>query len=280
MPTPSRAEIDESNAQFRGAWRLFALGSKTGEVVERPDVYITASHVTWSMMNAAFLRAPVESEQALAAAAASAARYFSMGKHGWSFVICDDWLAPSVRDNAPSILAWYGLTTDMPVTGMVAEKLVPPIRPPPPLDFRPVTDTWGRQAVADINAHAYDVPQHLGREALEHATLYTPDCQGFVACRDEEAAASTLVLRVDAAVYVALVATQSQHRRQGAAEAVMRHALAKAHQDWGIERTVLHATSDGEPVYTRMGYRPVTRFRMYMAPPPGQGGASREGAGE
>ncbi|HZI13289.1 MAG TPA: GNAT family N-acetyltransferase, partial [Myxococcus sp.] len=35
------------------------------------------------------------------------------------------------------------------------------------------------------------------------------------------------------------------------------------------ERTALHATEAGEPVYRRMGYRPVTRFRMYMAPAPG-----------
>ncbi|NOJ82750.1 GNAT family N-acetyltransferase [Myxococcus xanthus] len=271
MPAPSRVEIDESNAQFRGAWRLFALGSKSGEVVERPEVYITACHVAWSMMNSAFLRAPVETEQALAAAAASAARYFSAGKHGWSFVVCDDWLAPSVRDKAPSILAWYGLKSEMDVTGMVADRLAPSIHPRPPFTVRPVTDTWGRQAVADINANAYDVPRHFGREAFDEDTLYTPDCQGFVACRDEEATASTVVLRVDAAAYVALVATQPQHRRQGAAEAVMRHALAKAHQDWGTERTVLHATSAGEPVYTRLGYRPVTRFRMYMAPPPDQG---------
>ncbi|NVJ04168.1 GNAT family N-acetyltransferase [Myxococcus sp. AM001] len=271
MPTPSRVEIDESNAQFRGAWRMFALGGASGEVVERPDIYIAAGHVTWSMMNAAFLRAPVDSEQALAAAAASAARYFSAGRHGWSFVVCDDWLAPSVRDSAPSILAWYGLTSGMPVTGMVADRLAPPIHPQAPFNVRPVTDTWGRQAVADINAHCYDVPQHFGREALDLDTLYTPDCQGFVACRDEEAAASTVVLRVDSAAYVALVATQPRHRRQGAAEAVMRHALAKARQDWGTERTVLHATSAGEPVYTRLGYRPVTRFRMYLAPPPDQG---------
>ncbi|WP_426752542.1 GNAT family N-acetyltransferase [Myxococcus sp. Y35] len=270
MTSATRAEIDESNDQYRGAWRLFALGSKGGEVVERPDIYITACHVTWSMMNATFLRAPVETEQALAAAAASAARYYSAGKHGWCFVICDDWLAPSVREGAASILAWYGLKPEMSVTGMVADTLQPPARPLPPFDLRAVTDAWGRQAVADINATAYDVPRHFGREAFDQDSLYTEDCRGFVACRNDEPAASTVVLRVDQAAYVALVATMPQHRRQGAAEAVMRHALAKAQQAWGTQRTILHATEEGQPVYTRLGYRPVTRFRMYMAPPPGQ----------
>ncbi|AKQ65831.1 acetyltransferase, GNAT family [Myxococcus hansupus] len=266
----TRAEIDESNAQYRGAWRLFALGSKAGEVVERSDIYITACHVTWSMMNAAFLREPVETEQALAASAASAARYFAAGKHGWCFVINDDWLAPAVRESAPSILAWYGLKADISVTGMVADGLQPPTRALPSFDVRAVSDAWGRQAVADINSTSYDVPRHFGREAFDEETLYGRDCRGFVACRNDEAAASTLVMRVDQAAYVALVATLPQLRRQGAAEAAMRHALEKAQQDWGIQRTVLHATDAGQPVYTRLGYRPVTRFRMYMAPPPGQ----------
>jgi len=271
MTSALRAEIDESNAQYRGAWRLFALGSKAGEVVERPDVYITACHVAWSMLNAAFLREPLETEQALAAAAASAARYYATDKHGWCFVICDDWLAPSVRESAPSILAWYGLKADMAATGMVADGLQPPDRPLPSFECRSVTDTWGRQAVADINATSYDVPRHLGLEAFDVDTLYTRDCRGFVACRDDEPAASTVVLRVEQAAYVALVATLPQHRRQGAAEVAMRHALAKAEQAWGIRRTVLHATDAGLPVYTRLGYRPVTRFRLYTASPPGHG---------
>ena len=74
MSLATPAEIDESHAQFRGAWRQLALASPAGEVVERPDVFISAGHVRWALMNAAFLRAPATSEQALAAAAASAAR--------------------------------------------------------------------------------------------------------------------------------------------------------------------------------------------------------------
>jgi ribosomal protein S18 acetylase RimI-like enzyme len=67
--------------------------------------------------------------------------------------------------------------------------------------------------------------------------------------------------------YIAMVATLPAHRQLGCAEAVMRHALAEAKQAWGMERTVLHATPAGLPVYQRMGYRPVTRFHFYMAPP-------------
>ncbi|MCE9670371.1 GNAT family N-acetyltransferase [Myxococcus stipitatus] len=269
MHTATRAEIDESHAQFRGAWRQFALGSLAGEVVERPEVFIAASHVSWSLMNAAFLRAPADTEQALAAAIASAARYFATGKHAWAFVMSDDWLAPQVRERAESILAWYRLRPLTVVTGMVADTLHEPTRPLPALDIRPVRDSWGRRAVADINAISYDVPRELGREAFDVESLYHADARAFVACRGDAAASSAMVLRVDGAAYVALVATAPEHRKVSAAETVMRHALAEAHDTWGLRRTVLHATEAGEPVYRRIGYRAVTRFRIFSAPAPG-----------
>lgn len=267
----TRAEIDESHAQYKGSWRQLALGCASGEVVERPEVFIAAGHVSWALMNAAFLRAPVDSEKALSAAASSAARYFSQGKHGWAFVLGDDWLAPQVRERAEHLLAWYGLKPAMSVTGMVAERLVEPLHPPAPFDLRPVKDAWTREALSDINSSCYDVPRDVGREAFAVESIYGPDCQGFVGCRDGEAATSAAVLRVDGVAYIAMVATLPQYRRMGGAEAVMRSALAAARSDWGIERTVLHATDAGLPVYRRMGYRPVTRFRMYLAPAPGRG---------
>ncbi|WP_338866636.1 GNAT family N-acetyltransferase [Myxococcus stipitatus] len=269
MHSATQAEIDESHAQFRGAWRRMALGSRAGEVVERPEVYLAACNVAWDMMNGAFLRAPVESEQGLAAAAASAARYFSMGKHPWSFIVSEDWLAPQVRAQAASILAWYKLKPLTSVTGMVCEKLAAPTRPPSPLEVRPVVNAWGRQAVADINALSYDMPKELGREAMDVESFFGTEARGFVACQGDAAASSSVVLRVDDIAYIALVATRPEHRRIGAAEAAMRRALHEARDAWGIERSVLHATEAGFPLYLRLGYRPVTRFLIYSAPAPG-----------
>jgi ribosomal protein S18 acetylase RimI-like enzyme len=72
------------------------------------------------------------------------------------------------------------------------------------------------------------------------------------------------VLRVNGIAYVAYVATLEEYRRRGYAEAVMRHSLEEARQHWGLERTVLHATEAGRPVYLRMGYLDVANFGFYM----------------
>jgi hypothetical protein len=44
---------------------------------------------------------------------------------------------------------------------------------------------------------------------------------------------------------------------------VIRKCLEDAGNATGLERTVLHATNDGQPVYLRMGYRCVAKFPCY-----------------
>lgn len=260
-------EILESNAQLLGAWSFFARHSPAGEVLELPDVHIASSNTPWPMLNVALLKGPVETEEALQRAAAAAQRYFEPRGNGWIFAVCEDWLAPSIRPRAAELVAPYGLKVGMDTTGMVTERLVEPVRPLPALELRPVEDAHGRNAVADINALAYDVPRDMVRAALDVPAYFAGEGLGVgcVGYRDGEAVSSATVLPVDGVAYVAMVATLSAHRRQGCAEAVIRQALAEAHRTQGLQRTTLHATPEGLPVYLRMGYRAVTRIHFYMA---------------
>jgi ribosomal protein S18 acetylase RimI-like enzyme len=260
-------EIRESTTQFQGAWRFFASNSTAGEVLDLPEVSIASSHVAWSMMNVAFLPGPMETEEDLTRAAATAARYFSAGKHGWTFVLGEDQVPPRMRLRADGLLASHGLTPSLVATGMVAERLMPPMRPLPVMDIRQARDAQVRQQLSDVNARCYDVPLPVGREAFDVPALFSGDGRGYVGLRQGEAVTTTAVLRVNDVAYISMVATLPAHRQLGCAEAVMRHALAEANRAWGIERTVLHATPTGLPVYRRMGYRPVTRFHIYMAEP-------------
>jgi ribosomal protein S18 acetylase RimI-like enzyme len=263
-------EIRESNTQLHGAWRFFARASRAGEVLELPEVTIASSNVTWSMMNAAFLPSRVETEEALEKAATAAARYFVPRGRGWMLALCEDQVPPRLRERAEALFSGHGLKLSMVATGMVAERLAPAMRPQPALRIRRATDSAGRCHLADINAHCYDMPLEVGREAFDVPALFSGDSRGYVGFRQDEAASSVAVMRVDDVAYISMVATLPSHRQLGCAEAVMRHGLDEARRDWGIERTVLHATPAGLPVYRRMGYRPVTRFHFYMAAPQGR----------
>jgi ribosomal protein S18 acetylase RimI-like enzyme len=261
----STAEVHESHTQIRGAWRHFASSSSSGEIIDTPEAFIAASNVTWPMLNVAFLPGPAQTEGALERASAAAARYFAPRKRGWMFFLSEDWVTPEARPRLPELFGAHGLKLVSGAMGMVAERLLPPTRALPPLEVRRVDDDEGRQHMADINALGYDTPLALGREALAWPTLYQGDCRGYVGYVEGKAATVTAILRQDGIAYVALVATLPEHRRHGYAEALIRHGLAEAKRDWGLERTVLHATEVGHPLYRRMGYRDVTRFSFYLA---------------
>jgi len=263
-------EIRESNTQLHGAWRFFARSSHAGEVLELPEVCIASSNVTWSMMNAAFLPSPVETEEALVKAATAAARYFVPRRRGWMLALCEDQVPPRLRERAEALFSVHGLKLSMVATGMVAERLAPALRPQPALRILHATDSAGRCHLADINARCYDMPLEVGREAFDVAALFSGDSKGYVGFRQGEAATTAAVTRVEDVAYISMVATLPSHRQLGCAEALMRHGLDEARRAWGIERTVLHATPAGLPVYRRMGYRPVTRFLFYMAAPQGR----------
>lgn len=232
-------------------------------MVDLPDVVIASSNVPWGMMNASFLRAPVETEAALERSVAAASRYFAPRKHGWLYALCDDWLSPDLRTKADTVLGAHGLKRMMTATGMVAEHLAAPTRPAPPLEIRHATDDETVRHIADINAVAYDSPLEVARQSAIPA-LFQGDSRGYVGFVDGKAVSVAAVMRVDGIAYVAYVATLEEHRKRGYAEAVMRHGLAEARELWGLERTVLHASDEGHPVYLRMGYRDVTRFGFYM----------------
>jgi GNAT superfamily N-acetyltransferase len=68
----------------------------------------------------------------------------------------------------------------------------------------------------------------------------------------------------DGCLFLFLVATMPGVRRKGYGEAVVRHALQRAHEATGIRRTVLHATEAGYPLYLRLGYNPTVKFMGYM----------------
>jgi ribosomal protein S18 acetylase RimI-like enzyme len=185
------------------------------------------------------------------------------------YIVCDDWLAPSLRAKAPAVFEAHGLIRIMGTQGMVAERLTPPARPLPALEIRHATDNEALCHIADINALAYASPLEVARESVVVPAVFQSDCRGYVGFVDATAVSVAAIIRVAGVAYVGYVATLAEHRQRGYAEAVMRQGLSDARRIWGIERTVLHASDAGHPLYRSMGYRDVTRFEFYMPVPPG-----------
>jgi len=103
----------------------------------------------------------------------------------------------------------------------------------------------------------------MGGQALGGAALRERAIFGRIAYVRGEPASDALALPIDNALYIGWVATAKTHRREGLAELVIRTCPEDARNATGLERTVLHATGDGQRVYRRIGYRCVVKFPFY-----------------
>ena len=254
-----QCEIEESNRHSREFWKFFARVSPGGEVFDRNGLTISNAKQPWFFMNVGMLNRPINDQCDLQHRAQEALEHFADGKNPWVLTASEDWFGP----NPEAILSTLGLVRKLDLTGMLAERLTPPTRPLPEAQLRRIDNEPTRFALADLNADAYCVPRDWGRQAIGSAELWRGPLFGRIAYVGDEPVSGAFALPIDKALYVGWVATLKAYRRLGFAELVIRASLEDAGKATGLERTILHATNDGHPVYTRMGYRSVARFPFY-----------------
>ena len=110
-----------------------------------------------------------------------------------------------------------------------------------------VDNERARAAYVDVTAAAYEAlgqPPRVDGEPAAAAMLTVSHCLGCVG----------------------LVGTVPHHRRRGLAELVTRR-VGNAAFALGAWSAVLQASPMGEPLYQRMGYREVTRYRFLLGSP-------------
>ncbi|WP_414587722.1 GNAT family N-acetyltransferase [Scytonema sp. PCC 10023] len=257
-------EFIESNTQFIDTWKYFVSQCPRGEIFEIDGLAINWSNTANILFNVVFLSQPVQDEADLEAKIKLTYDYAGKYNQPWSMIICEDFLPESIRPHAPEIMSRHELVPLLKITGMAADKILPPVRPIPTLDCIRVGNLETRRAVADINAISYEKPSQLFREILEIEELWGTTVFGSVGYIKDKAVSTAATLLINRKLYVALVATLPEFRKQGYAEAVLRHSLAQAQQYSGISCTVLHATSAGIHLYQKMGYQPVADFQIYI----------------
>lgn len=256
----SVSEIEESHRQFREAWTLIARSSPSGRVLDLPGLRIVDSGQPWFFTNAAFLTEPVAKAADLESQALMAVDHFRPSGNQWFLSASEEWLGP----DADSVLTSLGLVRALDLTGMVADSLLPVVRPLPDALVRRIEDEPTRVALAELNAAAYEIPLEWGRMAIGHERFWQEPLFGHIVYVDGLPVAGAFATPIEGALYVGWVATAREHRRRGLAELVIRRSLADAGRATGAERTILHATENGRPVYLRMGYRPVATFPIWQ----------------
>jgi GNAT superfamily N-acetyltransferase len=257
-------ELAESLHQFISVWKMIGRPFPRVDQTDRPGVAITWPDTRFPFHNALFLTEELTDAQVLQDRVQQAAAYLRARRNSGWFVVCLDNVSGAAKKSLPAILAEAKLAPAIPMTGMAGDIL--PLKAPgdPALRFERILDDTTIQDFAQLNCISYDVPIEASQSLVKEHTLWHEHAYGFVAYKGDEPVSTATAIVNEGCLFLFLVATMPAERRQGYAEAVVRHALQTGHEATGIRRTVLHATDAGYPVYLRLGYHPTVKFMGCM----------------
>lgn len=257
-------DFENVSDNLRESFRVIARSRTAGEVRELHGVSIASAGVTFQMFNAAFLSTPVLTEAELAQRVLLASTHFNSRGLEWAYWACEGWLQGRALKRSRSVFERLGLHHSVDLPGMVAERVLPPVRPAPQIDVRRVTSGPTCDAFCDIGSVCFHVPISWFHEVFDSNSVWD-DFASYVGYVDEEPVSTAAVVMGGSAVGVYNVATLPGHQRCGYGEAVMRHAVDDARRRTGVERAILQSTPAGLRIYERMGFRSVTRVAVYSA---------------
>lgn len=249
---------------LRETMKFFGQASGAGDVTEENGVLLIDSGVNYSVFNIAMLTCEPSDVTSLTDRVRTAVRYYEARQTRWSIWVCEDLLPESVRKQTPATLANHRLRKLTEAPGMIANRLKPPARRLPQIDCLPVNNAASRSDFSHITSVNFDIPFATCQLVYGNEQAWSHEYHGYVAYANGTPVATTAVVVAAGAIGIYSVSTLPQYRRHGYAEALMRRVLEKYRDETGIETTVLQATRAGYDMYLKMGYRPVSRFTVYM----------------
>ena len=261
-PLRLNSEFRAVEANLRESFRVLAPGRPRAEVLELPGLSIASLGVTFQMFNAAFLSTPVAGPDELRDRLIAARRFFTGTGQQWSFWICEDWLDRPARRNADRVLRSHGLRLASEVPGMIAGEIEPLRRAPVHMEFRRVACARTLADFAGIGTVCFNVPAPWYCEVFD-ASLPERRFVAWVGYVDGCPVATAASVTAEGIVGLYNVATEPGRRGQGLAEATTRHAITQAREEVPDAPVVLQSSSMGMNLYARLGFRAVTRFRVY-----------------
>jgi ribosomal protein S18 acetylase RimI-like enzyme len=250
---------------LRESFRVVAGSRTAGELREMHGASIASAGVTFQMFNAAFLAAPVANESDLVQRILLPSMHFQKRGLEWAYWVCEDWIMESrLRKRSRRLFEQHGLRLSTELPGMIAERVLPPVKPLPRLEVRRVADPVTRAAFCDIGSLCFHVPIPWFQEVFDSVAVWDR-FTGYVGYFEGAPVSTAAVVVGGGAIGVYNVATVPDEQRRGFGESVMRHALAEARARHGIEPVILQSTPVGLRLYQRMGFRTVARVAVYSS---------------
>ncbi|MCP5110696.1 MAG: GNAT family N-acetyltransferase, partial [bacterium] len=237
-------EVVERN--LRRSLECYARATRQGEIKKFPGVLIASAGVDSAVFNAAMLSGPVKAEPVELDRRIMVAKvFFSARQLNWSFWVCNDMVDPSLLGKVRRVFAARGLHQSSNCPGMLAEAVAPISRELPPLECRRVRDADTRLSFCHLTSMVFRVPFETTLTIYNSERAWETDLIAYVGYIDNQPVATAATVTTDGAVGVYSVATLPEFRKRGVAERITRHALDRAREMTGIERSVLQSSRQG-----------------------------------
>jgi GNAT superfamily N-acetyltransferase len=245
--------------------RFFGDATGGGENHPLDGALAIYSGLDYGVFNIAMLAdQPPEGADGFTKRLAQCARYFAPRTMRWSFWLCENSLDFSTRRRARSLLMDSDLRPISQAPGMLAESLLPPVRPLPKIECVPVADRATRQAFGALTSVSFDIPMGIAKAVYEPERAWFGDYRGFVGFAGGRPVAIIAIVATPDALGVYSLSTLPECRRSGFGEALLRAAVASEQARTGITRIVLQSTDAGYSLYRRLGFNEVAKFSVYL----------------
>jgi len=256
--------VTESNAILMAAWDVMSQGSEGFESLRGGLVEVSWSGYPVIFFNLAVTARPPASIEELEAAAGATFRWAEQRKVPWIFAVCHETMG-ELMPYAETMMQRLGFAPMMALTGMDANELSAVRRPTPKGPLLTEADSSIGDKVIRLNEAAYQTalgePGSLRPE--QPGWWCMPERMATVMVPAGKPASCAAVFSVGGLRYVALVATHPDEQRKGYAEAAMRNVLERSLAAGLKNRTYLHASPEGKPLYERMGYTVTANYTLY-----------------
>lgn len=258
-------EVRWVEENLRTAMSCFARSKPGGEALDLPGLRLVHSGVPQAVFNAVLLNEPVTAASDLRRRIERAHDYFRRRNLPWSLWLCEDLVDPAELKASLVVIGESGLLYLSNPPGMLAERLQPPRRELPELEYRAIRDAATRIDFCHVMSMAFEGPFRLLLDAYNSDEFWQDGFEGFVGYAQGRAVTTACTVCDRHAVGVYAVSTAPHQQRKGYGEAIMRHAISHAYTTHGLERTVLQSSPAGLPLYHLLGYRIVSVFSIYVS---------------
>ena len=239
---------------------LKETASRCGGVTREEDglLLVAANHPCPVLVNSALRTGSMDAREILRRAQA----FFGKLGRGW-----ETWIREGTDVDLQQVAETMGLSAAPELIGMVLDSNPELGDVPRDVEFCRVRDTSGIRDFVSVAADGFreeapGLPDLIRAIFSERASLVASDTAAFVVRYRGEPAATALAMVKDDVAWIGWVATRHHLRGRGLGR-LATAAATSAGFTLGATLASLEATTMGLPVYLRLGFREIVRYRNY-----------------